>query len=284
MKKKDNHKMALLRRMMSDKNLNRVRQLRDNVREILLPQRYARGYVFARNWKEYSVVAHSESGPQNAQELSNPLWTYFNNHLEGRGIWKWEHYFDIYHRHFSKFVGKPVNVLEIGIYSGGSLDMWKSYFGSECHVYGVDVQEACKEYEAERVSILIGDQGDPGFWVNFNKQVQDIDILIDDGGHKPNQQMVTLEQMLPRLRPGGVYLCEDVHGIHQGFVAFVGGLVSELNNISWGSDPSKKTPFQSACYSIHFYPYLVVIEKNVNSPSGFIAQKHGTQWQPFLDK
>ena len=44
-------------------------------------------------------------------------------------VWKWKHYCDVYHRHFSKFVGREVHVLEVGIYSGGSLQMWREYFG-----------------------------------------------------------------------------------------------------------------------------------------------------------
>ncbi len=253
-------------------------------KQLLLPS-YTRGYLFARNWKERSAVEHSETGSPKSQTLSNPLWTYYTNHTEGHGIWKWEHYFDIYHRHFSRFVGTPLKVLEIGIYSGGSLDMWRSYFGSDCHIYGVDIEEACKTYERENVTVFIGDQEDPDFWTQFNNQVQGIDILIDDGGHRPNQQMVTLEQMLPYLRPGGVYLCEDVHGIHHRFAEFVSGLIAELNKGSRRSGPGcKPTPYQSACHSIHFYPYVVVIEKHLSPPSRFVAPKHGTQWQPFYDK
>ena len=33
---------------------------------------------------------------------SNPLLDYFNRHQEGPGLWKWLHYFDIYHRHSSQ--------------------------------------------------------------------------------------------------------------------------------------------------------------------------------------
>jgi hypothetical protein len=262
-----------------------VRWLRDGLKQLLLPARYARGYAFARNWKECPAAENSGINSPKPQTLSNPLWTYFTNHTEGHGIWKWEHYFDIYHRHFSRFVGRPVKVLEIGIYSGGSLEMWRSYFGNECHIYGVDIEEACKAYESENVTVFIGDQEDPDFWTRFNQQVQGIDVLIDDGGHTPNQQMVTLEQMLPYLRPGGVYLCEDVLGIHHGFAVFASGLVTGLNKISYDGGPGcKPTPFQSACHSIHFYPYVVVIEKHLNAPSRFVAPKHGTRWQPFLDK
>lgn len=242
-----------------------------------------RGYTFARDWKRSSPPnVHSETAHQKSQESLNPLWTYFINHTEGHGIWKWEHYFDVYHRHLSKFVGTPVNILEIGIYSGGSLGMWRSYFGKECHIYGIDIDEACKTYESENISVLIGDQEDQDFWAQFKKQEREIDILIDDGGHTPNQQMVTLEQMLPYLRPGGVYICEDVqHGLNSRFTAFASGLVTELNTITWGNNGVIPTPFQTAYHSIHFYPYIVVIEKHLNAPR-FLSTKRGTRWQPFL--
>src|SRR4051812_44526614 len=55
--------------------------------------------------------------------MPNPLRAFFDARREGPGIWKWTHYFDIYHRHFARFVGREVHVLEIGIYSGGSLEM-----------------------------------------------------------------------------------------------------------------------------------------------------------------
>ena len=89
--------------------------------------------------------AYTDAIPKAEESVSssvNPLWEYFKNHKDGHGIWKWEHYFDIYHRHFAQFVGQKVNVLEIGIYSGGSLEMWRSYFGEESHIYGVDIEEA----------------------------------------------------------------------------------------------------------------------------------------------
>lgn len=215
----------------------------------------------------------------------NPLWEYFQNHHEGPGIWKWEHYFDIYHRHFAHFIGQKVNVLEIGIYSGGSLEMWRSYFGEKSHVYGVDIEEACKAYENEHVSVFIGDQADRAFWDTFKKNVEGIDILIDDGGHMPEQQQITLEEMLPYLRPGGVYLCEDVHGCFNRFSSFATGLVHELNRgnlISGSLIQSRVSQFQSSIHSIHFYPYLVVIEKHRVPPTKLSSLKHGTEWQPFL--
>ena len=216
---------------------------------------------------------------------ANPLWEYFQNHEKGHGIYKWEHYFDIYHRYFARFVGQKVSVLEIGVYSGGSLEMWRSYFGEKSHIYGVDIEEVCKAYENDQVSIFIGDQADRAFWKTFKESVEGIDILIDDGGHTPEQQQITLEEMLPSIKPGGVYLCEDVHGCFNRFSAFASGLVNDLNHFSRISGSlltSSVLPFQSHICSIHFYPFIVVIEKHRVSPTKLSASKHGTEWQPFL--
>ena len=100
----------------------------------------------------------------------NPLWEYFQSYEKGPGIWKWEHYFEIYHRHLAKFVGRKVDVLEIGIYSGGSVEMWRSYFGKNSHIYGIDIEKACKAYENDHVSVFIGDQADRVFWSTFRKR------------------------------------------------------------------------------------------------------------------
>jgi hypothetical protein len=222
---------------------------------------------FARAYKDTA----SQEADVSLSSSTNPLWDYLQNHKVGHGIWKWEHYFDIYHRYFSRFIGQEVNVMEVGIYSGGSLEMWRSYFGDKSHIYGVDIEEACKVYENDHISVFIGDQADRAFWSTFKKSVDGIDIIIDDGGHTLEQQQTTLEEMLPYLRPGGVYLCEDVHGTFNTFSAFATGLVNELNSFNSISSPLLPTHFQSKIHSIHFYPYVVIIEKHQVSPTKLLT-------------
>jgi cephalosporin hydroxylase len=228
-----------------------------------------------------------QSTTRNGEEdfSSNPLWSYFSTHKTGPGIWKWTHYFEAYHRHFSQFRGQPVTLLEIGIYSGGSLPMWRSYLGDECRVIGVDIEPACKSYQSEGIQIFIGDQQDRAFWSRVRAAAPEINIAIDDGGHTPEQQMVTLEELLPHMPPGSVYVCEDIHGVSNHFAAFATAMVHRLNATSgrldgvFGFTP---TSLQRALHSIHFYPYLCVIEKHRYSPKTIMAPKHGTEWQPFL--
>ncbi len=243
-----------------------------------------RGSAYAAQWPQ--LPSSSEPASRgNDGSLPSPLLEYFDAHQDGKGIFKWRHYFEIYHRHFAKFVGREVHILEIGIFSGGSLEMWKAYFGPNCHVYGVDLEPACRSYEGDGVKIFIGDQADRKFWKSFREQVPVLDILIDDGGHAPDQQIITLEEMLPHLRPGGVYLCEDVQRTHHHFTAFVAGLADNLN--AWGGDPSFSKPgktlmFQRQVNSIHQYPFVTVIEKNEAARNWLISERHGTQWQPSL--
>lgn len=245
-----------------------------------------RGAVRVSGWPDSAAanLKFTTADERCSSDTANPLKSYFDSITEGRGIWKWTHYFDIYHRHFQKFVGKEVHVVEVGIYSGGSLDMWKAYFGPKCRIYGVDLEGACKAYEDERTQVFVGDQSDRGFWREFRKQVPQVDILVDDGGHVPEQQIVTLEEILPHIRPGGIYLCEDVHGELNRFGAYVYGLGQALNAIARndGSEAVVPSNFQKAISSIHQYPFVTVIERTDRLVVEFVAPKHGTEWQPFL--
>ncbi len=241
-----------------------------------------RGFNSSQEWPS-SAVDNTLPTLSDSTAPPNPLRAYFNSHKEGKGIWKWVHYFDVYHQHFKKFVGREVHILEIGVYSGGSLEMWRNYFGSQCHVYGVDIEEACKVYENECTKIFIGDQADRKFWKFFKKQIPRIDILIDDGGHQIEQHIATLEEMLPHLSPGGVYLCEDLHGVNSPFGFYLYGLTAGFHDTSGASETGvSPTRFQRWIKSIQFYPYITVIEKTENPREKFISSKHGTEWQPFL--
>ncbi len=143
--------------------------------------------------------------------------------------------------------------------------MWRNYFGPGCKVFGVDIQNECKLYEKDGVKIFIGDQSDKLFWNEFKKEVPSIDILVDDGGHQPEQQIVTLEEILPFLNPGGVYLCEDVHGDWNHFTDYINGLQKKLNHQHFIYEKeltSVPNQFQADIYAIHSYPFAFVIEKS----------------------
>ncbi len=203
--------------------------------------------------------------------MANELETYFRSNTK-RLIHKWEHYFDIYERHFDRYRGKQIVVVEIGVSQGGSLQMWKHYFGDNAMIHGIDVDPNCEQFEEERIKIFIGSQSDRKFLRELKRSIPPIDILIDDGGHTMRQQITTYQELFDHVKSDGVYLCEDLHtsywlkwgGGHKRrgtFIEFCKGLIDRLH--AFHSEQSSLRPdgFTRSVGSIHFYDSIVVIEK-----------------------
>jgi hypothetical protein len=166
--------------------------------------------------------------------------------------------------------------------------MWSAYFGEGCHITCVDIEPACRIYERDNVKVAIGDQGDRSFWGRIRAENEPFDIVIDDGSHDPFHQIVTLEETLPHIKPGGAYLCEDIHGASNRFFGYVAGFAANLNAAALRSDPddaerslvTPAAPFQRVIHSVHLHPFIIVIEKNATTGAEFICSRRGTQWQP----
>jgi hypothetical protein len=200
----------------------------------------------------------------------------FRQH-EGRLIDKWDHYFPIYERHFSRFRGLPVRILEIGVYHGGSLQMWKKYFGDKATLIGVDIDPRCAESAEERVDIEIGDQSDPKFWLDVLEKHGNFDIVIDDGSHIAGHQLAAFDSLWPQLADGGVYLVEDTHcaywqtyggglGAFNTFVDFARERVDDLHAF-WARDASlfPVTRYTREIGALSFYDSVVVMEKQLRN-------------------
>lgn len=202
----------------------------------------------------------------------NHLEAYFENNT-GRLIHKWKHYFDVYDRHFSRFRNQEIVILEIGVSQGGSLQMWKDYFGPKARIYGIDIDPACKSLEEENIEIFIGSQSDREFLRGVKKKIPKVDILIDDGGHTMKQQIVSFEELFDHVKEKGVYLCEDMHTSYWikfgggykrpgTFVEYTKNFVDYLNG--WHSHQSGLvvSEFTKTVDSVHFYDSIVVLEKS----------------------
>jgi hypothetical protein len=238
---------------------------------------FVRGYRYAR-----ALPAPAPPLARTRPDPTGPLESYFDAHIEGPGLFKWRHYFDIYERHLARFRDRPVNMVEIGVFGGGSMQMWRDYLGPQSHIYGIDIDPECKALEAEGIDVMIGDQADPAFWKQFLSAAPTIDIVLDDGGHAADQQAVTLEHLLPRLSPGGVYLCEDIHGSFHAFHSFVDGLTRPLSNIGLPDQDNPASVLHQHVASVHRYPLMTVIEKPAWSPLGFEAPRHGSDWPRWV--
>ena len=210
--------------------------------------------------------------------IKSDIENYFDNNNQ-RLIHKWQHYFDIYEKHFNKYRDKEIVVVEIGVSHGGSLQMWKSYFGKKAKIFGIDVDPRCKEFEEDNIKVLIGSQSDRNFLNKVKETIPKIDILIDDGGHTMNQQIISFEELFPHISENGIYLCEDVHtsyrlrfgGGHKRrgtFMEFSKNLLDDLNAYHSEQRNLKVTEYTKSLGGIHFYDSIVVFDKKkqINTP------------------
>lgn len=190
---------------------------------------------------------------------------------------KWLHYFEIYDRHFQKFRNKPVTVLEIGVFGGASMQMWKEYFGPQARIIGIDIDPDCKAYEDEQIEIFIGSQEDRDFLRRVKEEVGSVDILIDDGGHTMIQQIITFEEMYDWIDKNGVYLCEDLHTSYwkrygggfrnkDTFIEYSKNFIDKIN--AWHSQTAELNidSFTKSTHSLHYYDSILAIEKREVDP------------------
>jgi len=201
----------------------------------------------------------------------NELEYYFNNN-PGRLVFKWHHYFEIYDRHFKRFKENEIVVVEIGVFHGGSLQIWKNYFGPKARIFGIDINPRVTELREDNIEIIIGSQSDRSFLRRLRNELPPIDILIDDGGHKMKQQILTFEELFGKIKPDGVYVCEDLSTSYQlgyggghkrmgSFIEFSKNLIDKLNAFHSEQKSLQVDGLTRSMDSIHYYDNIVVIEK-----------------------
>jgi SAM-dependent methyltransferase len=187
---------------------------------------------------------------------------------------KWTGYFDVYERHLSKFVSKAPKILEIGVLGGGSIELWLKYFGEGTQVIGIDIDPRCLEYKYEgNAQVIMGDQNSPEFWDEFLDKHTGFDIIIDDGSHIMEHQVLTLQKTFPHLKEGGTYICEDTHtsywprwngeydkkGTFLDYTKYLSDIMNQ-QHFQQKMEPAVLKTFENL-YSMSFYNSMVVLEK-----------------------
>ncbi len=198
------------------------------------------------------------------------LWSLFNSN-DGKTVFKWTHYLPIYERHFSRFVNRPLTILEIGCLHGGSLQMWKKYFGPHATIVAIDIDASAKAHEEDQISIRIGDQSDQNFLLNLVEEFGEFDIIIDDGSHICEHQIQSFKVLYPYVKENGIYAVEDLHtnywpeysgGLKKEstFIELSKNLIDELNAYHTRG-AVEVNEFTNSTYSINFYDSMIFFEK-----------------------
>lgn len=199
----------------------------------------------------------------------------YKNYLESplRSV-KYDSYFTAYEKVLNKFIGKKITLVEIGVHNGGSLYMWKNYLGENARIIGIDLNPAAKQFEKDGFEIFIGDQGDIQFWKDFFNKIGKVDIVIDDGGHTYDQQILTLNSCIKNINSSGVLITEDVHTSY--FKSF--GYPSKYSFVNWSkkiidniNSRSKNVKTNENIYtksieSVEFFESIIVFNINHNIP------------------
>jgi hypothetical protein len=111
---------------------------------------------------------------------------------------------------YEKFLPMSINsLLEIGIGHGASLKMWAEYY-PEAQITGLDIID-WSPLNNGRISTVIGDQSNAASLGSILSLKDDnclFDIIVDDGGHKMDQQIISLATLIPHCK---YYVLEDLH-------------------------------------------------------------------------
>lgn len=213
------------------------------------------------------------AGPHWQVLTEDPLFAQFAANRAGKVIDKWPHYFPIYTRYLSKYRGKAPKVLEIGVYRGGSMQMWARFFGPEASLVGLDIDEVAivaAEDSQARYSVVLADQEDRDALAKIAQTHGPFDVVIDDGGHTMSQQIASVEALFPLLADGGTYIVEDCHtsywdtygggrGLPGTFIEWVKERVDDLNAYH---QPGAVDPvWTRSLDGVHVHDSVVVLDK-----------------------
>ncbi len=184
--------------------------------------------------------------------------------------YKHSSYFQVYEDLLNPYRKTNLTFVEVGVLNGGSLFMWREFFGPSARIIGIDLNPLAKRWEKDGFEIFIGSQSDSVFWEKFFSTVGSVDVILDDGGHTNEQQIITLNCCVPNIRDGGLLIIEDVHASYlkdfgnpssYSFINYAKKLI-DFNNFRFPQLPSPKNTLNQYIYSIEFYESIVACRIN----------------------
>ena len=195
-------------------------------------------------------------------------------------------YLRVYERFFHPLRNRPLNILEIGVLGGASLRTWEAYF-PHARIVGADINPIARRQHRGRVAIEIMDQSNLEDLVRVASRHGPFDIVIEDGSHLWDDQIVTLKALFPYVRAGGIYAVEDLQTNYGDFTPnYQAGAarscmeflktwldlhVSDNPSAARADDDMFLRTYARAAEAIHFHPRLCLIEKRgVPRPPGMI--------------
>lgn len=131
----------------------------------------------------------------------------------GKVSHKYELYLDIYDRVFGPFRERSIDLVEVGVQNGGSLEIWLQYFPRARCLVGCDIDPhvAALRFADPRIHVVVGAINERATSERIVRHAPEFDIFIDDGSHSSKDINATFYNYFHRVRPGGLFVIEDLH-------------------------------------------------------------------------
>lgn len=170
--------------------------------------------------------------------LSKPEGVFLNDIVQHYNTDKhYEHnYFGLIYNDLFKDIRLDVKrFIEVGIYKGDSIEIWRDYF-KNAEIVGCDITlDLAKNYlgedNSERIVLKKLDQSNENELKDFSELYQNVDVIFDDGSHRMLDQQITFAKLFKMLKSGGIYILEDLH-------TSLEVVMPEKKIFGWG-DPTK---------------------------------------------
>ena len=183
---------------------------------------------------------------------------------------KWSSYLDYYDTVFFSRKNESINLLEIGVQNGGSLETWAEYFKNAKNIIGCDIDEKCKSllFDDERIKLVVSDIKTEYAYKEINKYCDNFDIIIDDGSHFSKDILITFVNFFPILNPGGIYIVEDTHTLYwqswggertnkYNAYIFFKKIIDMINYQFWSSESSVDSLFRDFFVQNHIPSFIL---------------------------
>ena len=134
-------------------------------------------------------------------------------HHEGKASDKWSSYLSLYDTVLGPVRQSVQSLLEIGVQNGGSLAIWAKYFPQATHIVGCDIDPKCANlrYDDPRIHVVVNDATQSSTREQIARLSPTFDVVIEDGSHIPREVIAAFLRYWPMVKPGGVFIAEDLH-------------------------------------------------------------------------
>jgi|GEM_PF-650322 len=249
------------------------------------PEATGRRRVMEAAWRRLLGLLDNFNGAHGIDEFAGTVDTVepdgdlagFLRGYSGPSVFKWAHYIPLYERHFAPYRAgfplqdgsrRPVRFLEIGVLQGGSLRLWRKYFGPDAVLVGIDIDPRCREVAGD-AEVRIGSQTDAAFLRSVVQEMGGVDIVLDDGSHRGTDTRRAFDALFPLLSDGGLYVVEDLHTAYwlsfgwrrQSFVKMIHVMIDGMHGWYRSRLPREGRFAQSAVGGLHVYDSIAFVDK-----------------------